>query len=106
MGAQPRRVREIKTHASIFKSGTHSDERHVHQFQLASLELEHTRRSREKQTVLRRLVDIETRLDKIKGLIRQHQAVLGLSQDGTNRERPQATEREHPAPTKRRILHY
>ena len=103
---QPRRVREIKTHASIFKSGTHSDERHVHQFQLASLELERTRRSREKQAALRRLLEIEVRLDKIKGLIQQHQAVLGLSQDGTNRERPQAAERENPAPIKRRILHY
>jgi len=107
MSIQPRRVREIRTHSSILKSGTHSDERHVHQFQLASLELELTRRSREKQAALRRIADIDARLAEIDVLIRKHQEALGLtSQNGTGEERPRARENENPASEKRRVLRY
>jgi len=107
MGVPTRRTREIRTHASIFKSGTHSDERHVHQFQLASLELERTRRSREKQAALRRVGDVDARLAEVEGLIRKHQEVLGLSsQGGTSREAAGAIVRAAPAPQSRRVLRY
>ncbi|HYU32475.1 MAG TPA: hypothetical protein VEW48_09950 [Thermoanaerobaculia bacterium] len=107
MGIQQRQVREIRTHSSILKSGTHSNERHVHQFQLASLELERTRRGREKQAALRRVATIDARLAEIEELIRKHQEALGVtSQNGTDHERPRAQGSENSTPEKRRVLRY
>ena len=66
MVVRARGVQGIKTLASILGTGAHSNERHVHQFQLASLELERTRRARERQSALRRIKDIDERLVEIR----------------------------------------
>jgi hypothetical protein len=108
MPIKNRGVQEIKTHSSILGSGTHSNERHVHQFQLASLELERTRRTREKQAAMRRVADIDARMAEIDSLIGRHQAALGLSNDnGPGAERTDAVRgQEKPAAEKRRVLRY
>lgn len=110
MGIPAKGTQEIKTHSSILGSGAHSNERHVHQFQLASLELERTRRGREKKAALRRIADIDARLAEIDVLIRRHQEALGVT-CGAGGDAP-AAERAVPqnnadtASEKRRVLRY
>ena len=102
-----RGVQEIKTLSSILGSGTHSNERHVHQFQLASLELERTRRTREKAAAMRRVADIDARMVEIDALIHKHQEALGLSNDnGSDAVRPAVRGAETPADPKRRVIRY
>jgi septal ring factor EnvC (AmiA/AmiB activator) len=79
VGTRTKGVSSIRTLASIRGSGAHSGERHVHQFQIASLELERTRRTQERQSTLNRLKNLEERLAGIEALIRQHQEALGTS---------------------------
>ena len=55
MGIRCRGIDEIKTLAMMRGSGVHSSERHVRQFQVASLELERSRRMKERQANLRRI---------------------------------------------------
>ncbi|MBI5481156.1 MAG: hypothetical protein HY906_20025 [Deltaproteobacteria bacterium] len=77
-----RRVQEVKTLSSVLGCGVHSHERHVRQFQLGALELERTRRGREKQAALRRIKDIEARLVEVDALIRKHHEELGVTSAG------------------------
>jgi len=59
-------------------SGVHSSERHVRQFKVASLELERSRRIKERQATLRRIQEIDSRLLEIDGLLARHHQALGL----------------------------
>lgn len=110
MGIRTKGSREIKSHSSILGSGTHSNERHVHQFQLASLELERTRRTREKKAALQRIATIDLRLEEINELIRRHQDALGVTTgERTEPEKAAARNPGNPAeavPEKRRVLRY
>ena len=83
MGVPVRGVGAIKTLSAVKGAGTHSDERHVHQFQLASLELERARQTKSKQAALRRIALIDARLAEIERDIQTHQQALGLSAEGT-----------------------
>lgn len=79
----------------------------MHQFQLASLELERTRRGREKQAALRRIATIDARLAAIVELIRQHREALGLTgEDESSPERTATQKNGEAAPEKRRVLRY
>ncbi|MDD5309176.1 MAG: hypothetical protein PHU25_17830 [Deltaproteobacteria bacterium] len=107
MGVRARGVQSIRTLASVLGTGTHSNERHVHQFQLASLELERTRRTREKRTAFRRIMDIDARLVEIDDLIRRHQEALGLKGDEEpSQGHSRARNNGEAAPEKRRVLRY
>ena len=79
----------------------------MRQFQLASLELERTRRAREKQAAARRIGDIDARLVEIDGLIRKHQDALALNRpEGPDPERVAAGPDRGPAAGKRHVLRY
>jgi hypothetical protein len=108
MSIRSRGAQDVKTHSSVFGSGVHSNERHVHMFQLAALELERTRRDREKQAALRRLADLETRLGEIEALMTSRRDALGLvSGDQPDTERKTAPKESGKTPAEaRRILRY
>ncbi len=86
MGVRARGVQDIKTLAAVRGTGIHSNERHVQQFKVASLELERLRRTRERQAALRRITDIDARLREIDELFRRHYEALGLAADNAIRE--------------------
>jgi hypothetical protein len=96
MGIRGRGRSQQKTLGAIRGSGVRSNERHVHQFQIALLELERTRRTRERQVALDRVQRLDTRLEEIEATIRKHQEALGIP--GASREEPAAGE---PRPTLR-----
>src|SRR5436305_11150055 len=100
MNTRPRGAQNVRTHAAIMGSGTHSSERHVHQFQLAALELERTRRNKEKEAALRRVRDIDSMLAEIEVIMGRHQAALGVH--GTEPDAPAL----EPEAAKRRVLRY
>jgi hypothetical protein len=79
MGVRAKGASAIKTLAATRNSGVHSNERHVHQFQIATLELERTRRGQEMKAALARIASLEARLAEIDGQIAQHQKALGLT---------------------------
>ena len=108
MTIRSRGAQDVRTHSSVFGSGAHSNERHVHQFQLAALELERTRRDREKQAALRRLADLETRLLEIELLMMKRREALGLvSGDQPDIERKAARKEAGQGPAgPRRVLRY
>lgn len=102
-----RQVRERRTLSAVLGSGTHSNERHVHQFQLASLELECARRGREKQAALARIKAIDDRLAEVDRLIRKHQEALGLRRAGEpDGVSPQAPASAGSPTEQRRVLRY
>jgi hypothetical protein len=78
MSGRLRGLQEIRTHSAVLGGSAQTNERHVLQFQLAALELERTRRNREKQAALRRVGDIDRTLSEIEKVMRQHQTALGL----------------------------
>lgn len=92
MGVKAKGASNIRTLASVRGSGVHSGERHVHQFQIASLELERTRRIQERDTTLRRLQSVEERIAGLDEQIRQHQEALGIPVI-----RPTSSTQAHPA---------
>jgi hypothetical protein len=100
MSARPRGAQNIRTHSVVLGSGSHSNERHVHQFQLAALELERTRRNKEKVAALRRVRDIDLMLAEIEVIMRRHQEALGISGSEASAPNPE------PPDTKRRVLRY
>lgn len=55
-----------------------SAERHVRVFQMGCLELERSRRTRERQAVVKRMADIDGRLREIDKMIREYQEALAI----------------------------
>ena len=111
MSVRAKGMQAIKTHSAVLGGGSQSNERHVHQFQLAALELERTRRTREKQAALRRVGDIDRVLSEIEKVMRRHQTALGLFdvEAGPPGETPVPvgpTGESEMAVTKRRVLKY
>ena len=107
MGVRAKGVQGIRTLASILGTGAHSNERHVHQFQLASLELERTRQARVRVVALHRIRDIDARLVEIDDLIRKHHGALGLKgDDEASQGHPAANNHGGAVPEKRRVLRY
>jgi septal ring factor EnvC (AmiA/AmiB activator) len=106
MGARAKGVSGIKTLASIRGSGVHSNERHVHQFQIASLELERTRRIQERQSTLNRLKSLEERLAGIDEEIRKHQAVLGQEAPSPQERKPAAEPKAEDSERRRQLFRY
>lgn len=104
MGVRARGVTEIKTLSAVRGSGVHSNERHVHQFQIASLELERSRRTRERLACMSRVEHIESRLIEIHELIQKHQDALSVTDE--NRCAGAVPERRATANQKRRTLRY
>lgn len=106
MGIQARGVAQIKTLSAVRGSGIHSNERHVHQFQIASLELEHSRRIRERQAAVNRVNLLDTRLLEIDALIRKHQEALGVASTGDMHCDKPMPEKQPGAIEKRRTIRY
>jgi hypothetical protein len=106
VGGKVRGASQIKTLSAIRGSGVHSNERHVHQFQIASLELERSRRTRERQAAVNRIKMLDERLVEIDLVMRRHQEVLGVTINGEAAcARPPLE--SQPAPhEKRRTLRY
>jgi hypothetical protein len=99
-----REAKCIKTLASIRGSGSNSGERHVHQFQLASLELDRSRRMNEKNSAAARIREIDVRLHEIDKEIRRHQQALDAG--GAGRASSPANASEPAAGPRRRTLRY
>jgi len=78
MGIRVKGASAIRTLAATRNSGVHSNERHVHQFQIATLELERTRRAQEVKAAMARIASLEARLAEIDTLIAKHQKALGM----------------------------
>ena len=74
-----RGLQEIKTLSAVVSSGDGLNERHVLQFRLGALELECTRRRRERHAAFKRIKDIDARLAEIDALIHKCRETL----DGT-----------------------
>lgn len=106
MGIRAKGASGIKTLASIRGSGVHSSERHVHQFQIASLELERTRRTQERQSTLNRLKSLEERLAGIDEEIRKHQAALGQGTPSLEESRPAAEPKAEDSERRRQLFRY
>lgn len=106
MTARARGVSQIKTLAAIRGSGVHANERHVHQFQIASMELEKSRRLRERQAAMNRVSNIDARLIEIEALIQKHQAALGVAGVTNGPHDPPMPETKAGANEKRRTLRY
>ncbi|WP_224249734.1 hypothetical protein [Hyalangium gracile] len=108
MGIRAKGATEIKTIAAIRGSGVHSGERHVHQFQIASLELERSRRMQERKAAMTRIANLDARLAEVEALIRKHQQVLGVTSLAAGDESGRGAPAEEKAQTneKRRTLRY
>ena len=106
MGIRAKGATEIKTIAAIRGSGVHSGERHVHQFQIAALELERSRRLQERKYAMTRVANIDARLAEVEALIRKHQEILGLASQSPPVAGETGLEAKAPKDEKRRTLRY
>lgn len=103
MGVRARGVSQIKTLAAIRGGGVHSNERHVRQFQIGSLELEKSRHARGRQAAMNRITTIDARLIEIDALIQKHQQALGVTNGASDKPMP---ETKAASNEKRRTLRY
>jgi hypothetical protein len=97
----PIRVKSVsgtRTLSVVRGSGTNSKDRHVRAFQIASLELERTRRMREYQAARDRVKALTDRLHEVDALIAKIRAELGTP-DPVGGEKP-------AAPTRRQTIRY
>ena len=99
-------VSQTRTMAAVRGCGVHSNERHVHHFQMASLELERSRRTRERQAAVERIKTIDARLLEIDALIRKRLAALGMSGDDGRAAGGPAPEASAAPSQRRRTLRY
>jgi hypothetical protein len=98
----PIRVKSVsgtRTLSVVRGSGTNSKDRHVRAFQIASLELERTRRMREYQAARDRVKSLTERLQQVDALIAKIRAELGTP-DPIGGERPAAP------PARRQTIRY
>jgi hypothetical protein len=98
----PVRVKSVsgtRTLAVLRGSGVHSKDRHVKAFQIAALELERTRKTRELQSTRERMNGLLERLREVDALIAGHQKDLGVAPVAAIEERT-------PAPRKRQTIRY
>jgi hypothetical protein len=87
----PIRVKSVsgtRTMAVVRGTGVHSKDRHVKAFQIAALELERTRKTRELQAAHARIGTLVGRLSEIDALIARHNAALGVAAIVPDEERP------------------
>jgi hypothetical protein len=77
MPVRAKSVSSTRTLAVVRGSGVHSKDRHVKAFQIAALELERTRRTREMESTRTRMNMLEDRLREVGALIARYQADLG-----------------------------
>jgi len=92
-------VSGTRTMAVVRGSGVHSKDRHVKAFQIASLELERTRRVRELKAARDRIATLGERLREVDETIARYQRELRLP-DGA------PDEAHAPPPTKRTRVRY
>ena len=98
----PIRVKSVsgtRTLAVLRGSGVHSKDRHVKAFQIAALELERTRKTRELQSTRDRTNGLLERLREIDALIAGHQKALGVASVAT-------VEETAPPQRKRQTIRY
>lgn len=68
--------RQIRTLSTIKRSSAQGNDRHVHQFRLAALELECSRLLHEKRAADRRVRGILARLTEIRQKMQEHREML------------------------------
>jgi exonuclease VII small subunit len=98
----PIRVKSVsgtRTLSVVRGSGAHSKERHVKAFQIASLELERSRRMREFQAARDRMKSLTERLREVDALIAKIREQLGNPGPIGGEERP-------APPAKRQTIRY
>ena len=105
MGIHLRGVTQIKTLAAVRGCGVHSNERHVHHFQVASLELEKARRTRERQAAVKRIKNLDARLAELDALIQKRQQALAIGTTAAACDRPVKSAKQATS-EKRRTLRY
>lgn len=100
MPARSRGGAHLKRLAAVRGGAVHGGERHVHQFQLALLELEKTRRMHERQAAAARLRELDDRIAEIDALIGRHLEAAGAAPVSA------ASGERRTGATKRRTLRY
>jgi hypothetical protein len=98
----PIRVKSVsgtRTLSVVRGSGANSKERHVKAFQIASLELERSRRMREYQAARDRMKSLTERLHEVDALIAKIREQLGTPGTVGGEDRP-------APPTKRQTIRY
>ena len=106
MATPTRGAQQVRTLSSVLCSGVHSNERHVHQFQLGALELERTRRRREKQAALRRIQELDARLAHIDTLMRRRQEALSATDADVPARNDDAPQSAEATTQPRRVVRY
>lgn len=101
MPARTRGGAPLKGLSAVRGSGVHANDPHVHQFQLALLELERTRRTHERQAAQRRVRELDERLAEIDALVRTHRDAASARADSAVTD-----ERTTAVTHKRRTLKY
>lgn len=82
MAIRVRGLQDMKTLTFLRGSGAHGTDRHVYLFRLATLELERTRRLREKVAAAKRIKGIDARLEEVSELIKNQHEALGMARLG------------------------
>lgn len=106
MAGRTANSKKLTTLASLTGRRVRQDvPKHVHHFQLASIELERSRRERERAGAIERVAQLEERLAELEELVRQHQRALGIGNDDKDDGGQSAPTRGTPL-EKRRTLRY
>ncbi|MBI3071349.1 MAG: hypothetical protein HYY84_04395 [Deltaproteobacteria bacterium] len=104
MAVPVRGIQDVKTLGFLRGSGAHGKDQHVFLFRLATLELERTRRLREREAAVKRMNAVDARLVEVERLIQNQQEALGVTRNRAqagNAARALAT-----AGRARRVLRY
>jgi len=75
-------IRRVRTLSSVVSGKSKSTECHVHQFQVACLELERSRRLKERAAASERLASIERRLQDIEVEVNNHLKAMAEARAG------------------------
>jgi uncharacterized membrane protein YccC len=108
MGIRRKGIEQVRTLAMVRGSGVHSSERHAHQFKVASLELERSRRMKERQANLRRIEEIDARLREINDQLQTRYGALGLqtSEQGAEKTGSGSARAAEPVGGVQHVLRY
>jgi hypothetical protein len=78
MAIPVRGLQDVKTLGFLRGSGAHGKDQHVFLFRLATLELERSRRMREREAAAKRIRAIDFRLAEVERLVNSENEALGV----------------------------
>lgn len=96
----------MKTLSSVLGSGDGLNQRYVLQFRLGALELERTRRARERKAAIGRIKEIDARQGEIDGLMRKYRDTLGVTSTDASAGGETPVSAGSEAGKTRRVLRY